>query len=557
VRAAPAALVLTTALAAAGTGTAVSAAAVESYPLACRAVPFTETAAAAGIDFVHRRGESGDKQLPETMGAGVAWLDFDGDGWLDLYAVQSGPFPPAGDPGAANRLFRNRGDGTFEDWTDRAGVGHRGYGQGVLAADLDGDGSTDLYLTDFGPDAFLRNRGDGTFADATAAAGLGAGGWSSSAAAADADGDGDLDLYVARYLVYDPAADVFCGDAETGERSYCDPSIFAGAGDLFYRNRGDGTFADATAAAGLGGAQGRGLGVVFSDLDGDGRPDLYVANDLTLNLLFRNRGDGTFEDLSLVSGAAVDRAGKPEAGMGIGVGDFDGDGDPDLVVTNFDVETNDLYDNLGGMQFEDRSAASGFGPPSFNLLGFGVAVADFDLDGDLDAFVADGHIFERPRRDNVRYAQPELLLAGDGRGRFRAETCAAGAGGLTVGRGLAAADYDGDGDPDLALAASGGPLALLRNDVRGRPWLGVVLRGRGANPQAVGARAVLTTTGGRRQSRWVLAGDSYQSTSDRRLLFAWPDGDQPAALTVTWPSGETLRLAAPAAGRYLVVGPPG
>jgi hypothetical protein len=250
------------------------------------------------------------------MGAGVAWLDFDGDGWLDLYAVQSGMYPPTGEP-VQDGLFRNRGDGTFDNVSDRAGARHRGYGQGVLAADFDGDGATDLLVLAAGPVTLLHIRGDGTFEDRTARSGLGsATGWSSAAAAADADGDGDLDLYVVRYLEYDPAAELFCGDAKTGVREYCDPSLFQGEPDRYYRNRGDGTFEDATAAAGLSGANGRGLGVMFTDLDADGDPDLYVANDLTLNFLFANRGDGTFEDLSLLSGAAVNRFGKPEASMG-------------------------------------------------------------------------------------------------------------------------------------------------------------------------------------------------------------------------------------------------
>ncbi len=524
----------------------------------CGPLRLRHAEAQAGLSFRHDPGRSDARQLPETMGSGLAWLDYDGDGWQDLYLVQSGAFPPDGSARGADRLFRNRGDGTFEDVTVRARIADRSYGQGVTAADADGDGDTDLYLTDFGPDTLLLNRGDGTFEDGSARAGLGAGGWSSSAAFADADGDGDLDLYVARYVKYDPAGGLFCGDFATGRRDYCDISLFEGENDLFYRNRGDGTFEDATAAAGFFSANGRGLGVLFTDLDGDRKPDVYVANDMTPNLLFHNLGGGKFEDVSLFSGAAVNAAGKAQAGMGLALGDFDGDGDPDVTVTNFDAELNSLYRNIsegGELQFEDASSASGFGPPSYNLLGFGIVPADLDLDGDLDVYVANGHVFEHPKWDSVLYAQPDLILAGDGRGRFENRSCALPAGEPQVGRGLAAGDYDSDGRPDLAMQNSGGPLELLRNETEGGAWIGVVLEGRAPNTAAVGARVTLLS-GSRRQVRWSLAGDSYQSTSDRRLLFGLPAGEPPQELEVVWPSGRTQRLSAPPAGRYLTLTEP-
>lgn len=507
----------------------------------------TET---AGVRFRHRQGGQGEKHLPETMGAGVAWLDVDGDGWLDLYLVQSGSFPPDGSAGAGNRLFRNLGDGRFVDVTGRSAAGHRGYGQGAVAADVNGDGAPDLYLANYGLDALLVNRGDGTFVDRTQASGLGLDGWSSSAAFADADGDGDLDLYVTRYVEYDPEESIFCGDPTLGERRYCDPSLFLGTGDRYYANRGNGTFEDATDAAGFGSADGRGLGVVFVDLDGDARPDVYVANDETLNFLFRNLGSGRFEDLSLASGTAANRDGKPEGGMGIAVGDTDGDLDPDLAVTNFDVETNTLYRNLGHTLFEDAAAASGFGMPSFNLLAFGIALVDLDLDGDPDFYVANGHIFERPERENVTYEQRAQILLGDGRGRFSELRCPFLDDRPMVARGLAAADFDNDGDPDIAIQETGGPTVLLENGAPGS-WLGLALRGAPANTDAVGARVVLTSDRGP-QVRWILAGDSYQSSSDRRALFGLGE-DRPAAVEITWPSGRVRRLLSPPPNRYLVV----
>jgi len=530
----------------------------------CGQIAFEAVARSAGLDFRHETGARGGKHLPETMGAGLAFLDADGDGWQDLYLVQSGPSPGGGE-GARNRLFRGwggRGEIRFEE-VEASGAEDPGYGQGATAADVDGDGRTDLYVTNDGRDALYLNRTEpgGTirFVDATAEAGLGLEGWSSSAAFADAEGDGDLDLYVSRYLEYTPDHGLECRDTETGRRKYCDPSLFLGAGDRFFLQgeprEGLPRFADATEAAGLGEARGRGLGVVFTDLDGDGLPDLYVANDLTLNFLFRGRGtssDGgvSFEDLSLFSGTAVNREGKPEAGMGLAVGDVDGDLDPDLAVTNFDVETNTLYRNLGELAFDDVSAPSGFGPPSFNLLGFGLIFADLDRDGDLDAYVANGHIFERPPRENVAYRQPGQVLLGDGAGGFHAVECSGLAERATLARGLAAADVDNDGDVDLAYQVNGGEPELLRNDTEGGNWVGVELRGVGANTEAIGARVVLETDRGRRV-RWVLAGESYQSSGDKRLLFGLAEGEEPRELEVLWPSDRRLRLSSPPAGHYL------
>jgi enediyne biosynthesis protein E4 len=545
----------------------------EACPLSLR-----DVAEEAGIDFRHLTGATGERHLPETMGAGVAWIDADGDGWLDLYLVQSGPFPPDGSAAAANRLYRNlgeRGGVAFEPWPE-AGAGDRGYGQGALAGDLDGDSDLDLVVTNWGGDVLLFNDGAGGFEarplDPRASGRAGSPPpWSSSAALGDADGDGNLDLYVARYLEYDPAHGLFCGDPATRDaparRDYCDPSMFDGSSDRLYLNRGDGTLVDVTEASGLAGAGagGRGLGVVFTDLDGDGRADLYVANDLTLNLLFHNLGPGPggaprFEDLSLLSGAAVNRDGKPEAGMGVIAADLDRDGDPELAVTNFDVETNTLYRNDGGLFFEDVSAESGFGIPSFNRLGFGLVAGDFDLDGALDLYVANGHIFERPKRDNVAYRQPDQLLLGDGAGGLRELECATAPLRPAVGRGAATADFDNDGDLDIAVVNSDDRPFLLENLQESASFLSVELAGRPPNTQAVGARVALLTEGGPAQVRWVQAGDSYLSSSDRRLLFAWPAARGPARLDVRWPSGARSRLVLEPArsGRFvrLVEGAP-
>ena len=513
----------------------------------CPPFAFEEIAEEAGVRFLHDRGSTPEKTLPETMGSGLAWIDADGDGWLDLYLVQSGPLPSGGSSASANRLFRNVG-GRFVELAGAAGADDRGYGQGVVAGDLDGDGDVDLYVTNREEDCFYRNRGDGTFERGAD----GAPDWSSSAALGDGDGDGDLDLYVTRYLDLATEEPIFCGDPETAERRYCDPSLFAGLADRYYENRGAEGFVDGTAAAGLAGADGRGLGVLFTDLDGDRAPDLYVANDLTLNLLYRNRGDGTFEDLSLLSGAAVNAEGKPEAGMGLAAADVDGDLDPDLAVTNFDVETNTLYRNEGAMFFLDVSAESGFGVPSFNRLGFGLVVADLDGDGTPDAYVGNGHIFEDPAREHVEYEQPDQLLRGLGEGRFVEVPCAGLEDLAGVTRGVAAADPDEDGDLDLGVQANGGRFQLLANRTEGGPWVGVRLRGpSGGNTAGVGARVELAF-GERRRVSWILAGDSYQSSSDPRALFRWRGEAAPTAVEITWPwEGGRLRLLNPPPGRYL------
>jgi hypothetical protein len=521
--------------------------AAEAGPPPCPPGLLVEVTTELGVDFVHETGATGNKHNPETMGSGLAWIDYDGDGWLDLYAVQSGPFPPRPGSGMPNVLFRNLDGRAFVRVADAAGAGDTGYGQGVVAADADGDGCDDLYLANYGPDRLLLSRCDGSFEDASEAASLTLDGWSSSAAFADGDGDGDLDLYVTRYVEHDPVEEPFCAHPRTGLREYCDPSVFVGAADAYFRNRGDGTFEDATVEAGFEAATGKGLGVLFVDLDGDRWPDVYVANDMTINFLFANRGDGTFEDWSLLSGTAVNREGAVEAGMGLAIGDLDTDGDPDLAVTNYDVQTNTLYRNDGDLQFEDVSAPSGFGLPSFNLVGFGIAFADFDRDGALDAYIGNGHTTVDPTRDNVTYRQPDLVLTGDGHGRL-AGSCVVPGQDAVVSRGLATADFDNDGDVELAVQRSGGPLALLRNELSGPSWLGVRLIGRVPNSGAVGALVDLGP-----QRRWVTAGDSYQSSSDRRALFGWGTGASPSELEIHWPDGGRQRLAAPPPNRYLVV----
>jgi hypothetical protein len=523
----------------------------------CNGILLTDIATEAGISFQHDRGETGIYQLPETLGAGTAWIDYDDDGWFDLYMVQSGTFPPDYGEASANRLYRNQGDGTFVDVTEATGTGDRAYGMAVNVSDVDGNGYPDLYLVNYGPDRLYLNQGDGTFVDATEQSGLGLDGWSTAAAFNDADLDGDLDLYVVRYLKYDPADPVVCRDSVNDMQDYCHPNLYLGGEDRFFRNLGDARFEDATDEVGLGQAHGKGLGVMFSDLDGDRYPDIYVANDSTVNFMFHNRGDGTFDDVGLLSGTAVSREGLPQAGMGVALGDIDGDLDPDLAVTNLDTETNALYVNQGMMMFEEASASNGFGIPSFNVLGFGIILADLDLDGDLDAYIANGNVRHNPSREGITHAMPDLLLVGDGTGDFVEIDCGPALDGIYVGRGLATGDFDNDGDVDLALSNSGGPQQLIRNDLPSRPWLGVEVRGRAPNTFAVGASVTLTTQQGS-QVKWRTGGDSYVSTSDPRMIFGWAEGDEPVELTIVWPSGETTTraLTPDDVGEYLRIDEP-
>ena len=511
----------------------------------CRAI-FTDVAPAAGLSFTHVRGATGQFQLPETMGSGIAWLDYDNDGWRDLYVVQSGPYWPKGSAAAQDRLFRND-SGRFVDVTREAKLHDAAYGMGAVAADYDNDGDTDLYVTNYGDNILYRNNGDGTFTDVTAAAGVAAGDWSTSAAWIDIENDGDLDLFVVRYLDNSADKTYFCGNQTAGDRNYCHPDLYPGLSNILLRNNGDGTFTDITRSAGVD-KVGKGLGVVVSDLDADGLSDIYVANDAFMNFLFHNLGGGRFADVSVVSGAAFDIDGKAQGGMGVDAGDLDGDGRPDLVVTNFDAELNSHYRNLGSLTFEDVSNQSGFGRPSFNRLGFGLTLADFDRDGSLDAYVVNGHIQVDPTRQGVSYAQRDSLLWNDGHGRLAERNCGPAFDRALVGRGSAIADFDNDGDLDVAISNSDGPLQLLRNDAAGGKWMGFELRGTRSNRQGIGARLVLETSAGT-QTREAQSGNSYLSSGDPRVFFGL-GAATPARVRIYWPSGAVQEIVRPEPGRY-------
>lgn len=521
---------------------------------ASSAVVFTDVAAAAGLDFTHWSGASPEKYVLETMGSGVAFLDYDNDGWLDIYLVNGGEVPgyPAPKP-IRHALFHNQGDGTFVNVTARAGVGGNGrYGMGVAAADYDNDGWTDIYVTTFGRNILYRNQGDGTFADLTDRAGVAGGGWSTSAAFLDYDRDGDLDLFVARYVDYDFDRNVTCGHPARGIRAYCHPDIYDGMTNLLYRNNGDATFTDVSQVSGIADHLGKGLGVVAADFDQDGWIDLYVANDSVRNFLFRNQGDGTFSEIAIRQGIALDEGGRPQAGMGTAAGDYDDDGRLDLIVTNLDREYNDLYQNLGEF-FADTSYQSAFASPSLPLVGWGTGFFDYDNDSDLDVFVVNGHVIDNIEqlRPGDHYPQPKLLFENLG-GRFREVASRHGEAlrKAQVSRGAAFGDYDNDGDVDVLVLNLGGHPTLLRNDGGHRNrWLSLSLEGSKSPRDAIGAQ-VRFKLGDRVLTRYVTGGGSYLSSSDRRVHIGLGQADRVERMEIHWPSGQTEVLEDVAAEKF-------
>jgi enediyne biosynthesis protein E4 len=517
---------------------------------------FADVTVKAGIDFVHKSGASPEKYMVETFGSGVAWIDYDNDGFPDLYFIN-------GAPGTANALYHNNKDGTFTDVTARAGVAAntganaKSYKTGVAVGDYDNDGYLDLYVTAFGPNILFHNNGDGTFRDVTPAAGV-AGPpteWSTSTGFFDYDHDGRLDLYVVNYLDYRLEENLYCGPRKEGYRMYCHPTQFDGMADRLYHNNGDGTFTDVSKKAGVANPAGKGLGVTFCDYDRDGDTDIYVANDTVRNFLYRNNGDGTFTDVAYAAGVGFDPNGKPQAGMGVDCADYDGNGYPDIFVTNFSEELNALYKNLGDGTFEDVSSRVGM-DSAFLPLGFGTKMFDFDNDGDLDIHITNGHVIDNVKlfQPNLSYAQKDLLFENIG-GNFKDISAQAGAAlqPLRVGRGLAVADFDNDGYPDVVISSLGQRPALLKNlGARAGNWIIIRAKGKKSNGFGLGATVKLQTADGT-QVREINNVASYLSSNDTRLHFGLGQAKIVQQIEILWPSGTRQVLKDVPVNQILVV----
>jgi enediyne biosynthesis protein E4 len=497
----------------------------------------------SGITWRHTSGRSRASYLPETTGAGCAFLDYDNDGWMDIYLVNSGKcdfFDPG--PPLRNALYKNNRDGTFTDVTEKAGVPGGGYGMGVAVGDYDGDGLPDLYVTQYGRSILYHNEGDGKFVDVTDRAGVAAPGWSSSAVWFDYDNDGRLDLFVCRFVDFSKEKNLFCGDPVTGEGHYCIPRVYTPMPSWLFHNNGDGTFTDVSKESGVSEQLGKAWGVVATDINNDGRMDLFVANDTVANFLFANRGHGKFEEVGLESGVAYDEGGRPRSGMGVDSADYDQDGWMDLFVANVDHERYSLYHNNHDESFKDEAALTGIGMATFLMSGWGLKFFDFDNDGNLDLFIANGHPDDtvQERFKNIPYEMPPLLFRNTG-GNFEHtfENVSALAGPVfeqpLAARGMAIGDFDNDGATDVLISTNDDAPVLLRNMAAGgNHWLGIKLVGKRANRDAVGAQ-ITYQAGDLKRRRFKVAGGSYLSSHDPRMVLGIGSRTRMDWVEVKWP----------------------
>jgi hypothetical protein len=512
----------------------------------------TDVTSQAGLYFQHNSGAYGGKLLPETLGSGCAFLDYDADGWQDILLVNAMDWPGHKKQKSTLKLYKNNRNGTFTDVTRSSGLEIELYGMGVAVGDYNNDGFPDILITCVGQNRLFQNTGKGTFFDVTKKSGLlGRQAFSTSALWFDYDRDGLLDLFVCNYVNWSPEHDVFCS-LDGKHKSYCTPEAYRGETCWLFRNRGDGTFEDATAASGVFDASSKSLGVALLDFDQDGWPDLLVANDTQPNKLYKNLRNGKFKDVGVDAGIAFSPDGKARAGMGVAVGDYENSGRAGIAITNFDNEMIGLY-RAGKSGYDDVSLASGVGGPSKNTLGFGCAFLDVDLDGRLDLAVANGHIDETVRniRGNVGYAQPPQLFLNQGNGKFREAAAEAGAefAIAKVGRGLAYGDFDRDGDLDILLSTNNGPAYLYRNDQNsGHRSIRFYLAGTKSNRDAIGT-VVRIFNGKEAQMRMVQGGFSYLSQSELPVTFGLGQRDRIERLVVEWPSGTTQEFKNLATGK--------
>lgn len=524
-----------------------------SYPGGGLGFQLTDITAKAGINFRHNSGAYGGKLLPETLGSGCAFLDYDGDGWQDILLVNSMDWPGHKKQKSMLKLYKNNRNGSFTDVTRAAGLEVELYGMGVAVGDYNNDGFPDVLITCVGQNRLFQNTGKGAFVDVTKKSGLlGKQAFSTSALWFDYDRNGLLDLFVCNYVNWSPEHDVFCS-LDGKHKSYCTPEAYRGETCWLFHNRGDGTFEDATAGSGVFDASSKSLGVALLDFDQDGWPDLLVANDTQPNKLYRNLRNGKFKDVAVEAGIAFSPDGKARAGMGVAIGDFENSGREGIAITNFDNEMIALYRPGKSSAYDEVSLASGVGAPSKTTLGFGCAFLDIDLDGRLDLVVANGHIDETVRniRGNVGYAQPPQLFLNQSGGKFREAAAEAGSefASAKVGRGLAFADFDRDGNLDLLLTTNNGAAFLYRNDQStSRRALRFYLTGTKSNRDAIGA-TVRVFNGNEVQTRVVQGGSSYLSQSELPVTFGMGSHDKAERVVVDWPSGATQEFKGVATGK--------
>ncbi len=529
-------------------------------------VHYTDITLSSHVNFVNHNSPTSQKYLLEAMTGGVAIIDFDNDGWPDLFFVNGAqlntpqrddaPLVKTG-PEFWNRLYRNNHDGTFTDFTVKAGLQGQGYGMGAAVADYDNDGFPDLLVTNYGGCILYRNNGDGTFTDVTKKAGLHTEGWQTSAGFFDYNNDGKLDLFICRYVQWNFAANTFCGLREAGGRSYCHPDNYKPISNYLFRNNGDGTFTDVSESSHIKASAGKALGLAFADFNQDGWMDITVANDSFQQFLFMNNGNGTFTETAVIAGTGYTDDGKVFAGMGTDAADIDGDGYPDIVTTALSNESYAYFRNNRDGTFDYATNGSRLGEITRSLAGWGVRIFDYDNDGENDLFFANGHVMDNihATQPHLQYAQPPLLLKQES-GKFYDVSPRSGSAFQRnwASRGAAVADLDNDGDLDIVVNNSGGAAYILRNDGGNRnSWIGLNLRGKKSNRDGIGARVTLISAAGKSQHKMVTAAASYLSSQDRRLFFGIGTEDHVKEILIRWPSGIKQTIANPAIRQILTI----
>jgi enediyne biosynthesis protein E4 len=528
-------------------------------------VRFVDATDAVKLDFRHAASPTSSKFLIETMGGGVALFDYDNDGRLDIFltngarlddTMMAGSAPNKADPKYWNRLYHQEPDGRFIDVTERSGLSgaaQNRYSMGVAVGDFDNDGFEDVYVTAFGRNTLYRNNRNGTFTDVTERAGVGADGWSTSAGFFDYDNDGYLDLFVCRYLTWSFQKNRYCGEHAPGQRAYCHPDNFDGVTNILYHNNGDGTFTDVSQKAGIANLEGKGLGVAFADYDGDGRTDVYVANDSVRCFLYRNEGSGRFAEVGMSAGVGLNEDGKTFAGMGTDFSDYDNDGRPDIIVTDLSNERYMLFRNTGDGAFAEMTNSAGLGAATLAYSGWSTRLLDYDNDGWKDLFVAQGHVLDtiESTAPNLRYRQPALLLK-NARGRFVRTPAESLPGALWAGRGAAFGDIDNDGDVDIVVANLNDRAYVLRNEGGNRNhWLAIEPAGRKSNRDGIGCRIQVVSKSGLAQFFEINTAVGYLSASDKRLIVGLGGDDSASLVEIRWPSGTVQRFENVRAGQRL------